>query len=121
MKLTLIILISLATILISAQEKQCSDFKTGKIKYSDISWSEITSVRTDSTQTDYYSESNMELVSKITWLSDCKYKMEYTKVNEEWFKHKIGETMIIEIVEINDNKISCRNESYEIEMIKISN
>lgn len=110
----------LLSISISAQEKKCSEFKTGKFKYSDISWKEITSVRTDSIQTDYYSESNMKIVSKITWLSDCKYKMEYIEVSEKVFEHKIGEVAFIEIVEINNNKIVCRNDSYSIEMIKIA-
>ncbi|MEY8847189.1 hypothetical protein AB9K26_00080 [Psychroserpens sp. XS_ASV72] len=120
MKKVLLVLIIFHSIKISAQEKNCSDFKTGKFKYSDVSWSEIISVRNDSIQSDYYSESDMEIVSKITWLSDCKYKMEYIKVSEKWFEHKIGEVEFIEIVQVNGNKILCRNESYSIEMIKIT-
>jgi len=61
-----------------------------------------------------------ELISKVKWLAKCKYEIEYVKVNKPILESIIGTKYVIEIIEINENKILCKTEPEEvvIEMIK---
>jgi len=122
MRETITIIFLLLTFGLFAQEKQCSDFKFGKFTYSDPDYSDLITVRTDSLQTDSYPKMGWEMTSRIKWLTDCKYEMEYIKVNDPKMESLIGIKYVIEIIEIKENKIMCRTESDGIivdkEMIK---
>ena len=106
-----------------AQEKQCEEFKVGKFTYSDPDYAELVTTRNDSIQTDSFHEIGLEMTSKVTWLSDCKYEIEYIEVNDSILESLIGMKYIIEIIKIDNNKIICRTKSdgivIEKEMIKI--
>jgi len=116
------IILLLLTFGLFAQEKKCSDFKIGKFTYSDPDYSDLITVRTDSLQTDSYPKMGWEMTSRVKWLTDCKYEMEYIKVNDPKMESLIGIKYVIEIIEIKENKILCRTESDGItvdkEMIK---
>ena len=62
------------------------------------------------------------MTSRVEWLTDCKYEIVYTKVNEPEIESLIGIKYVIEIIGIDDNKIMFRTESdgiiVEKEMIK---
>jgi hypothetical protein len=116
------IILLLLTFGLFAQEKKCSDFKIGNFTYSDPDYSDLITVRTDSLQTDSYPKMGWEMTSRVKWLTDCKYEMEYIKVNDPKMESLIGIKYVIEIIEIKENKILCRTESDGItvdkEMIK---
>ena len=62
------------------------------------------------------------MTSRVEWLTDCKYEIVYTKVNDPKMKSLIGIKYVIEIIGIDNNKIMFRTESdgiiVEKEMIK---
>ena len=122
MKQTISIFILLLTLNSFSQEKKCSDFKVGKFTYSDPDYADLITIRTDSLQIDSYPKMGWEMTSRIEWLTDCKYEIEYIKVNDPKMESLIGIIYVIEIIEIDDNKIICRTESdgisVEKEMIK---
>ena len=62
----------------NSHQKNCSDFKTGvfRIKaYENIPV--YTIVRKDSMQYETNEQNHTIAVEKITWLSDCKYRLDY--------------------------------------------
>ncbi|MGV6831436.1 MAG: hypothetical protein ACWA5P_07740 [bacterium] len=123
MKLTISITLLLLTFNSIAQEKTCADFKTGKFTYSDPDYADLITIRNDSIQTDAYPSMGWEITSRIKWLDNCTYETECIKVNNHVMASLIGTTYVIEIIEINDNKILCKTETdgivVEKEMIKI--
>ncbi|WP_298508294.1 hypothetical protein [uncultured Kordia sp.] len=122
MKPTIIILTLFISLISFSQEKKCSDFKIGKFTYSDPDYADLITERTDSLQTDHYPKMGWKLTSKVKWLTACKYEIEYIEVNIPKMESIIGTKYIIEIIDINKNKILCRTESdgivIEKEMIK---
>ena len=106
-----------------SQKRECTDFKVGKFTYLDPNYADLITERNDSIQTDSYPSMDLIMTSRIKWLSDCKYEIEYIKVNDSKMQSIIGVKYIIEIIEINNNKILCKSESngiiVEKEMIKI--
>jgi hypothetical protein len=122
MKNPLLIIILLLTINSYAQENKCSDFKVGKFTYSDPDYADLITIRNDSIQIDSYPKMGWEMTSKVEWLTDCKYEILYIKVNDSKMESLIGIKYVIEIIEIDNNKIICRTESegitVEKEMIK---
>ncbi|WGD33864.1 hypothetical protein [Olleya sp. YS] len=123
MKSIFSIIIFLITLIGYAQEKECIDFKVGKFTYSNPDYSDLITIRKDTLQIDYYPNLGWELTSKVNWLNDCKYEIIYTEVNDSKLDLLIGVRFVIEIIEINSNKILCRTVSegltVEQEMIKI--
>jgi len=107
-----------------AQEKECANFKTGTFKYTDADYADLITKRNDSIQVDSYPNANFEMTSKITWLTDCRYEIEYIIVNDASLEPIIGMKYVIEIMEIDDSKIICRTKSegitVEKEMIKVN-
>lgn len=105
------------------QEKDCADFKNGKFTYSDPEYADLITERNDSLQIDSYLNMGWKLTSRINWLTDCKYEIEYIKVNDPKMESLIGIKYVIEIIEINGDKILCKTESdgivVEKEMIRI--
>jgi len=120
MKQSITVIILLLTLTSFGQEKDCSNFKIGEFTYSDSDYADLITIRTDSLQTDRYPEMGWELISKVKWLTKCKYEIEYVKVNKPILESIIGTKYVIEIIEINENKILCKTEPEEvvIEMIK---
>lgn len=122
MKQVLSIIFLLLTFVSYSQEKKCSDFKTGKFIHTDPDFKDLVTIRTDSIQREFYPKTGWEMIAKIKWLSDCKYEMEYIKANKDILQAIIGTKYVIEIIEINDNRIKCKSESGEMiiekEMIK---
>ncbi|MGH1387785.1 hypothetical protein [Kordia sp.] len=122
MKQILMIVTLLLTLTAFAQEKKCSDFKVGEFTYSDPDYADLITIRTDSFQTDSYPKIGLKTVSKVTWLTDCKYEIEYVEVSDPKMESLIGVKFVIEIIKINDNKILCRTKSEDViiekEMIK---
>ncbi|RAJ13256.1 hypothetical protein [Olleya aquimaris] len=117
------IIIFLLALTGKAQDKECLNFKVGKFKYTNPDYSDLITIRKDTLQIDYYPNFGWELTSKINWLNDCKYEMIYIAVNDSKLDLLIGTKFVIEIMEINNNKILCRTVSegltVEQEMIKI--
>ena len=117
-----IIILLLLTLNSFGQEKDCSNFKIGEFTYSDPDYADLITIRTDSFQTDRYPEMGWEMISKVKWLTKCKYEIEYIKVNKPMLESIIGTKYVIEIIEIKENKILCKTESegigIEREMIK---
>lgn len=106
-----------------SQELNCSAFKNGTFTYTHPDYADLLTIRKDSIQIDTYPKLNLEMTSTVTWLSDCKYQMVYTKVNDPKMEPIIGVKYVIEIIEINDNKIMCQTDSGDVivkqEMIKL--
>ena len=123
MQKVIFIVLFLITTIAFSQELNCSDFKNGTFTYTDPDYADLLTTRTDSIQIDTYPKLDLEMTSTVTWLSDCKYQMVYTKVNDPKMEAIIGIKYVIEIIEINDNKIICQTVSEGIivkkEMIKL--
>ncbi len=106
----------------NSQQLDCSEFKVGRFTYTDEDYSDLVTVRTDSLQTDTYRIMGLKTISTVKWLSDCKYEIVYIRVNDPKMESLIGIKYVIEIVQIDHNKIICRTASegivVEKEMIK---
>lgn len=107
---------------IFAQEKKCSDFKTGNFKYSKEEYKRYKVVRYDSTQIETDTITGVKMEGSISWKSDCEYELIYTKVSEPKYAKAIGQKLKVEIIKITGNTVLCRTEgggiTLEIEMIK---
>lgn len=105
-----------------AQEKKCSDFKTGHFKYSKEEYKRYKVVRYDSTQIETDTITGVKMKGSISWKSDCEYELIYTKVSEPKYAKAIGQKLKVEIIKITGNNVLCKTEgggiTLEIEMIK---
>ena len=115
-------LIFLINLSIFAQEKKCSDFKTGNFKYSKEEYKRYKVVRYDSTQIETDTITGVKMEGSISWKSDCEYELIYTKVSEPKYVKAIGQKLKVEIIKITGNNVLCKTEgggiTLEIEMIK---
>ena len=72
-------------------------------------YADLLTIRTDSTQTDSYTESsNFEATSRISWLSDCRYAFEYYKVNDARFESLVGTKYTVQITKVKGDTITCQ-------------
>jgi hypothetical protein len=123
MKNLILILILNLTLNSCAQEKNCTDFKTGKFVYAEKNRPEQI-VRTDNLQIEINPETGVEIYTKIEWKSDCEYVMTYEKIlnHPKDISSVIGKKIFVEILETNGKKIRVRAKSdsmdEEIEFIK---
>lgn len=105
------------------QNKQCSDFRTGKFEYTNPSYSEWKVIRTDSTQTEINSNTKIELKATIIWKSDCEYVLTYEKITNSDLKDLIGKKVFVEIFEIENKKFKYHSKLDDMEitteMIKV--
>lgn len=105
-----------------AQEKKCSDFKTGTFKYSKEEYKKYKVVRYDSTQIETDTITGVKMEGSISWKSDCEYELIYTKVSEPKYAKALGQKLKVEIIKITGNTTLCKTEgggiTLEIEMIK---
>jgi len=90
MKQAITIIFFIMTLILIAQEKNCADFKVGKFTYSDLDYSDLITVRTDSLQIDSYPKMELETKSIVKWITDCKYEIEYIEVNDSKMESLIG-------------------------------
>jgi len=86
--------------------KECKKFKTGKFKYSNYSEKDIHIVRTEDEQIEQLP--NGKLVCDIKWLSSTEYKLTYTESDLPSYKDKIGESIIVKIIEVKGNSYTCK-------------
>ena len=93
------------------QEKTCLDFMVGTFVYSDPDYADLVTVRNDSLQTDSYPAMGWETTCRVSWLTECKYEIEYIRVNNPMMEGLIGIKYVIEIINIDQNKILCKTES----------
>ncbi len=123
MRQTSILILILLTFNCKAQENIYAEFKTGRFIYSDPDYADLITTRTDSIQIDTYPYADFETTSQIKWSSACTYEMEYMEVSNSLMNPLIGTKIIIEIINLEDNKIRCRTVSdgieVEKEMIKV--
>ena len=107
----------------SSKPKDCQRFKTGTFKYENSSFSNWIVTRNDSIQIEIDKLNNIKIIGKIKWLSDCRYILTYTDINDLKQKDAIGTTVDVEILSSNNNNYKCiaiNNENtLNLNMIKI--
>lgn len=99
MKNLLLIFISVLSFSCSAQEKKCSDFRTGTFEYTDPSMAAYTILRTDSLQVEKNRETGIEIHTSVNWKSDCEYELTYLKILnvDQDISHIIGQKINVKI------------------------
>ena len=114
----LILLFIILTFSCCAQEKKCTDFKTGTFKYTDQLYSDLKVIRTDSTQTEINSKNGLEMHSSIKWINDCNYVLTITKVLNADLENVIGKTIEVEIVETKSDiyKLKSKSDAGNLEL-----
>jgi hypothetical protein len=101
----LALLISLVFGFTYGQEKNCSEFKTGKFEYVSEEYPEQI-VRNDTIQIEINPISKIEIYSTIEWVSECEYILTYKKVLNSPLDESeyIGKQIYVEIIETKGNK-----------------
>ncbi|WP_040279035.1 hypothetical protein [Psychroserpens damuponensis] len=105
-------------------ERRCSNFKSGSFKYKNTDYHEWTFIRNDTLQIEENSASGVIIYSKIEWLTDCKYKLICTKVDNSTVDDSefIGTEFITTIYDTSNSSYKCRTSStlgtMEFEIIK---
>lgn len=93
----LIILFSEATF---SQESNCANFKIGKFLYKSEGLPDILVTRTETEQIESVQDSNHEFQETVFWISDCSYKLTYTKAP---IQNLIGKSLIVELFDAKNN------------------
>lgn len=99
-KLIAIILLIISSQISFSQKSNCEDFKIGKFLYKSKGLSDIIVTRTEKEQIEIVQDSNQEFQEAIIWISDCSYKLTYTKAP---FENLIGKTLVVELFDIENN------------------
>lgn len=89
------------------QEKNCFKFKTGNFEYSDAKYTEWKVTRTDSTQIEVNTKTDIEIYSSIQWLNDCEYILTCTKVKNPTSDNIIGKVYHVKITDVFSNRYNC--------------
>jgi len=116
MKTIFFLLTTFLFLSVSAQEKNCLDYKTGEFVYAAKNQPEKI-VRTDSLQIETNPIDGIVIYSSIKWTSDCKYIMTYEKILNcpEDVSYMIGRKIFVEILETNGNRIVVHAKSQSID------
>jgi hypothetical protein len=107
------------------QEKNCSEFRTGKFVYQ-VQDGQIDILRTESSQHEINPTTGVEIHSKVEWTSDCEYILTYEEVlnHSEDVSSIIGTKIYVEILATDGNKFRARAKSdamdEEFEFLKIN-
>lgn len=123
MKNLTLIITFLLTLNSCAQEKSCTEFKTGKFVYVDKNRPEKIT-RTENLQVEINPETGVEIHTRIEWKSECEYVMTYEKIlnHPKDVSSVIGQKIYVEILETKGMKIKVRAKSdvmdEKIEFIK---
>ncbi|NHM05205.1 hypothetical protein [Flavobacterium celericrescens] len=106
-----------------ANEKKCSDFKTGNFIYVNPNFSDWKVTRNDSIQTETNIANGLEVSGKITWKSDCEFEVAYVKTNHPKLQKMIGKKVEIKIIGISNDTITyeAKDENLKMEskMVKV--
>ena len=107
MKIIILILSLLFSLSTFAQNPKCKKFKEGEFTYFDPSMSnhEVEMSRKGTVQTEYNSELNATVISKVIWKSDCVYELIYEKFEGYPFsmEDSIGKGVVCRILETDGN------------------
>ena len=100
------------------QEKNCTDFKTGKFKYVLKDRPEII-IRSESSQIEINPNTKIEIHSKLMWKSDCEYDMVYEKILNapEDVSDMIGQKINVKIIETTSKDYKAHAISPRIDVI----
>lgn len=88
----LLFLISFSSV---AQDKKCSEFRTGEFIYP--SNENKVSIRKESVQ-ESYNDGKLEATWKVSWLNECKYELVCEKVLMEDSPFQIGDKIVATIL-----------------------
>lgn len=99
-KLIAIILIIIFSQTSFSQTSNCENFKIGKFLYKSEGLSDILVTRTEKKQIEIVQDSSQEFQETIIWISDCSYKLTYTKAP---FENLIDKSLIVELFDIENN------------------
>ncbi|WP_343697389.1 hypothetical protein [Flavobacterium sp.] len=119
--------IFLALIILSvncnSQVNKCSYFKNGTFIYKNPNFSNFIVTRNGNVQVEEDQIRHIIIEGTVKWISECEYILTYTKIDVPKLKKLIGQTVIVKINEIDNNKIKCLSKmndiSLELEMVKI--
>ncbi|AKA33838.1 hypothetical protein [Flagellimonas lutaonensis] len=113
-----ILILLLISFSCSGQEKNCSEYKTGKFNYVLENRPELI-IRTDSTQIELNPITKVEVYSKVKWKSECEYEMIYEKVLNypEDVSHMIGQKINVKIIETSSDGYKVHATSPRIDNI----
>ena len=108
---------------IAQEEVDCEKFRTGKFKYEDPNFGLIIVKRDKDSQVEINAD-KVEIHSSVKWLSDCKFVLTHTKVENAEIPELIGEKVYVEIISNKGNRYICRATTQngyggEIEVLKI--
>jgi len=124
MKNLLTLIILFLTLSSCAQEKKCSDFRTGEFRYVKENMpSKI--IRTDSLQVETNPNDKIVLKTSIEWKSECEYVMTYSEIlnHPKDVSGVIGKKIYCEIIETNGNrfKVHAKSDTMDevLEFIKV--
>ncbi|CAM1340226.1 hypothetical protein [Tenacibaculum amylolyticum] len=106
-----------------SQTSDCSKFKTGTFKYIGSDEKDTVITRTDSIQTEQDNIKGVKFTGSVKWLSDCKYILTYTGVNNPNFNFIIGIKLNVDITSTTNStyKYTAYNDMGKItgEIVKI--
>ena len=94
----------------------CSQFKSGEFRYESKENKHWKVTRSDRYQTEASDSLKVKFTAKITWISKCKYRLEYVDASEGQ-EFIIGKIIEAEIVETSDNKFKVKSITSEGESI----
>ena len=112
MKNVLTFLMLLLTLAVFAQDKNCSDFKTGEFQYVGLHMPEKI-IRTATMQVETNPNTNIVVKTAIEWTSDCEYILTYREIlnYQNDASDFIGEKIYCEIIEIHGDRIKVHAKS----------
>lgn len=118
-KFLIVFLVSLSTYL-NGQDLDCEKYKNGKFKIIDPEFGNSIIERKGSSQIEYGERSKLKLEFDITWINDCSYTLELSRVIENPGNFKIPEGMIltIQILETKENSYIQESSSNLFEMVR---
>lgn len=95
-KITLLLITILFTLTSYSQELNCEKFKNGLFYYPTLPGK--TSLRKDSIQ-ESYNNGKLEMIWKVSWLSECEYEITCNKVLNDSIPIKKGDRIVAKIIE----------------------
>lgn len=118
----LILLLSLNFFSCNAQERDCSEFKTGIFKFADSKYVDYVVERNDSIQYEKNNKNGRIIKGSVDWIDDCKYVLTFISDNQG-DTTIVGKKIIVNIVSITDKgyiyEAQSGKETSTNELIKI--
>jgi len=107
MRKLFLILFSMFFLNTYAQDKVCSDFKTGKFKYTKASYAHWEINRTETLQIETNTTTGLVIHNDVKWISDCEFTLTCSKVSQPAYKHAIGKVFRVIIIDTYNDGYSC--------------